>query len=193
MKWMVSLYDKMLEWSHHKHAARYLAAVSFVEASAFPIPPYFMLAPMALARPKKAYKFALIATIASVLGGVLGYFLGYLLFKPVILPMIHYFGYEAAYQRVLEMFQEHGFLALLILGITPMPYKLVAIGSGFLSVSLPLFILVSIFSRATKFFAVAFVVRTGGTKMENHLRLMIEKIGIFILGGFGLALLVYLR
>ena len=193
MRWMVKLYDRSLQWAQHKHAPRYLAAVSFVEASVFPIPPYFMLAPMVLARPNKAYYFALLATIASVFGGILGYSLGALIFKPVVLPLIEYFGYDLVYQNIIHMFQEHGLLALLLLGLTPLPFKLIAIGAGFLSISLPLFVMVSIFSRGLKFFVVAILIKAGGANMKQYLRLIIGKLGIVCIGVFGLALFVYLR
>lgn len=181
MRWLVKLYDKSLLWSQHVYAPRYLAAVSFVEASVFPIPPYFMLAPMALAKPSKAYYYALIATLASVLGGVLGYALGFWVFKPVALPIIDFMGYSDAYQRVMELFQQRGFLAVLIAGFTPLPFKLVAIGAGFVEVPLAAFLVASIFGRGVKFFAVALLVRVGGDKMAQHVRRLIEKLGLIFL------------
>lgn len=181
MRWLVKLYDKSLLWSQHVHAPRYLAAVSFVEASVFPIPPYFMLAPMAIAKPSKAYHYALIATLASVLGGVLGYMLGYWVFKPVALPIIDFMGYNATYQKVLELFQDKGFVAILIAGFTPLPFKLVAIGAGFVEVPLAAFFVASVFGRGLKFFAVALLVRVGGDKMAQRVRILIEKMGLIFL------------
>ena len=181
MRWLVRLYDKSLLWSQHAHAPRYLAAVSFVEASVFPIPPYFMLAPMALAKPSKAYYYALIATLASVLGGLLGYMLGYWVFKPVALPVIQFMGYSEAYQRVIELFQERGFFAILLAGFTPLPFKLVAIGAGFVEVPLASFFVASIFGRGVKFFAVALLIKVGGDKMAQRVRALIEKLGLICL------------
>jgi len=193
MQWLVRLYDQALVWAHHAHAPRYLFAVSFVEASVFPIPPYFMLAPMALAKPHKALNYALLATIASVCGGILGYVLGCLLFKPLAWPLITYFGYTAAYQNVIQIFQEHGYLALLLLGMSPIPYKFIAIGAGMLMLPIPAFVAVSLLSRGLKFFAVALVMRWGGVNMQQYLRLAVQKFGLVGLGIFGLAVYIYLR
>ncbi len=181
MRWLVKIYDKSLLWAQHVHAPRYLAAVSFVEASVFPIPPYFMLAPMAIAQPNKAYRYALIATLSSVFGGLVGYLLGYSVFKAIALPIIEMFGYTAAYERVLLLFQDRGFMAVLIAGFTPLPFKLVAIGAGFLELPLLAFFIASVFGRGLKFFAVAFVIKAGGAKMEQHIRTIIQKFGLVFL------------
>lgn len=190
---MVKLYDKALIWSQHKHAPRYLAAVSFVDSSFFPVPPFFMLAPMALAKPHKALKYALIATLASVFGGVLGYLLGYLLFKPLILPLVEYFGYLSAYHKVINMFNEHGVLALLLLGISPIPYKIIAVGSGFLQIPFHIFFITSFLSRGAKFFAVALLIKAGGSDMERMLRQGIEKLGALGLGILGILLFIFMK
>ncbi len=183
MKWLVRLYDRTLVWSQHRYAPHYLAAVSFVEASVFPIPPYFMLAPMSLARPHKAFNYALIATLASVFGGLLGYLLGYLVFNPLVLPLIDSFGYMSKYQHVNEMLQEHGFIAVLIAGFMPIPYKLIAIAAGFANLPIAGFFLASLAGRGVKFFAVALLIKAGGDRMEQHVRLMLEKLGwIFLVG-----------
>lgn len=181
MRWLVSLYDKSLIWSQHAHAPRYLAAVSFVEASVFPIPPYFMLAPMALARPNKAYIYALIATVSSVLGGLVGYLLGYLLFNSVALPIIEFMGYATAYQKALALFETRGFWAVLIAGFTPLPFKLVAIGAGFAEIPIMSFFIATIFGRGVKFFAIAVLIKSGGVKMEQLMRALIAKLGLILL------------
>lgn len=178
MQVLVKLYEKTLIWAKHRHAPRYLAAVCFVEASVFPIPPYFMLAPMALSKPDKAANYAIIATIFSVAGGILGYFLGALVFYPIVLPIIEYFGYEHYYNAITARFQENGFLAVLLSGFMPMPFKVVAIAAGFMQVPLALFVLASIFGRGAKFFAVAMLIRLGGDKMEQQIKQIISKVGI---------------
>lgn len=178
MKWLEQLYDRTIIWAQHRHAARYLAAVSFVEASVFPIPPYFMLAPMALSKPDRALRYALIATIASVLGGVVGYALGYYVFNPVVLPVIEYLGYTAKFSQVTVKFQEQGFWAILVAGFMPIPFKLVAIGAGLMRVPLGLFLLASIFGRGIKFYAVSGVIKFGGIKMEQRIRQLIRKLKV---------------
>jgi membrane protein YqaA with SNARE-associated domain len=190
MQWLLKLYDKTLVWSHHRHAARYLAAVSFVEASVFPIPPYFMLAPMALAKPDKAMNYALLATVASVCGGVLGYCLGYLLFHPVVLPILKLLGYTESYDLIAAHLQSKGFWAVLVAGFMPIPYKLVAIGAGVVEIPLLSFVTASIFGRALKFFAVAGLIKIGGQQMDQMVRRVIPKFSL-ILGSIFLALVAY--
>jgi len=182
MQWLVNLYDKTLVWSQHKYAPRYLAAVSFVESSVFPIPPYFMLAPMALAKPDKALRYAFIATTASVLGGLVGYLLGYLVFTPVVLPIIELMGYTESYALVTQRFQEQGFIAILLAGFMPIPFKLVAIGAGVMHVPLGEFFLASIFGRGIKFYLVSVLIKLGGAKMEQRFRQIIAKLGVVLLG-----------
>lgn len=180
MQFLVRLYDKTLIWSQHPAAPKYLAAVSFVEASVFPIPPYFMLAPMALARPDLALRFALIATVFSVLGGILGYALGYVLFNPVILPLLNFFGYIDAYNLVTAKFTAHSFWAVLVLGFMPIPYKIVAIAAGVMNVALLPFIAASIIGRGVKFYTVSLIVKFGGVKMEQYIRSIIAKAGLLV-------------
>lgn len=181
MKLLVKLYDKSLQWSQHPLAPRYLAAVCFVEASVFPIPPYVMLAPMALAKPERAQRYALIATLFSVLGGVLGYFLGKLLFTPLVLPVLEYFHYVEKYQQAVSQLQTYGFWAVLIAGFMPIPFKFIAISAGCLRIPLLPFLIGSLFGRGTKFFALALIIKFGGTKLEQKLRLALEKVGLVLL------------
>lgn len=181
MRSLVKLYDKALEWSAHPRAPQYLAAVSFVEASIFPIPPYVMLAPMALAKPQNALRYALIATICSVLGGVLGYILGMVLFEPLIMPLLENLNYVAKYQHVADTLQVKGFWAVLIAGFTPLPFKFMAIASGVMRIPLPAFICGALFGRAAKFYGMAAVIKFGGSKMEEKIRLLIEKLGIVLI------------
>ncbi len=191
MRWLVKLYDQTLIWSQHRHAPRYLAAVSFVEASVFPIPPYFMQAPMTLTKPHKAFVYALIATVASVSGGLLGYVLGWLVFKPVVVPVINALGYTDAYQDVIQLMQSLGFSAVMLAGFMPIPYKLVAIASGFVQINLVAFFLASCIGRGVKFFALALLIRIGGVKMEQHIRSLLEKFGLVCL--FLVSLIIGLR
>jgi len=190
MQWLVKLYDQTLIWSQHRHAPRYLAAVSFVEASIFPIPPYFMLAPMAIARPNRALRFALIATVASVLGGLVGYLLGYYVFNPLVLPIIKFFGYGESYLLVTQRLQESGFLAILIAGFMPVPFKIIAIGAGVMQVPVMEFLLASVFGRGLKFYLVAVLIKLGGTQMEYHIRRAIEKSGLILMAAVVLVLVL---
>lgn len=164
--WYKNIYAKTMLWSQHPHAGRYLALVSFIEASVFPIPPYFMLAPMTLARPERAIFYASLATVCSVLGGILGYWLGYFVFSPVVLPIIDFFGYAQKFGILTASLQSKGFWAVLIAGFTPVPFKLVAVGSGLMHIQLGVFLCASVLGRGVKFFAVVLLIKLFGIKFN---------------------------
>lgn len=173
------IYDKMLSWARHPKAVKFLAVVSFAESSFFPIPPDVMLAPMSLAKPKKAYKYALITTISSVLGGILGYFIGYMLYEPVVVPIFEYLNMMDKLPVIENLFETYGGLAILIAGsITPVPYKLVTITTGAFGVNFTLFVLLSILARGVRFFLVSSAMYMGGERMEGWIRSNINVISI---------------
>lgn len=171
------LYDKVLSWSQHRNAPTILAGLSFTESVVFPIPPDVMLAPMAMTQPKKAWRFALITTIASVIGGVAGYWLGYFLFEPVVLPLVEWAGYQEKLARVTSWFQLYGFWIIFIAGFSPLPYKLFTVTGGMLSVAFIPFVLGSLISRGLRFFLVAWLLKTGGPTMAVKLRTYVDRIG----------------
>ncbi|MFN2427842.1 MAG: YqaA family protein, partial [Candidatus Binatia bacterium] len=129
MKIFSVLYDRVLHLSAHRHAERYLAGVSFAESSFFPIPPDVLLAPMALARPARWWKLALITTIASVLGGIFGYVIGYTALQAVT-PLLHRFDYWHHFETARDWFARYGFWAIFVAGFTPIPYKVFTIAAG---------------------------------------------------------------
>ena len=176
MKIFSALYDRVLRWSAHPHAPRYLGGLSFAESSFFPIPPDVMLAPMTLAKPEKAHDYAALTTIASVLGGVLGWLIGFFAIE-MVEPLIEQIGYMDKYQRVVEWFAEWGFWAILIAGFSPIPYKLFTIAGGALGIGLLPFILASFIGRGARFYLVAFAVAWGGPKVAGHLREYVDRIG----------------
>src|SRR3989338_4922377 len=120
MKLFSRLYNKMIVWSKHPHAPFYLGTLSFAESSFFPIPPDVMLAPMALAKPDKAWQYATVTTVTSVLGGLFGYFLGFCFFS-LVYQIITYFGYQTAYQTVERWFTEWGFWIMFFAGFAFIP------------------------------------------------------------------------
>lgn len=190
MKALVYLYDKTLEWAKHKHAPRILAGVCVAESTCFPVPPDVMLAPMVISRPDKAYWYAFLATLFSVLGGILGYFLGRYAFQPFITPMFEFFGYAETYTKALEWFKVWGLWAVLFAGFTPIPYKLFTIGAGVLQFPLGLFVLGSIIGRAARFFLVCALLKIGGEKTETIIRKIVDRVGWLMVGGV-LAFVVY--
>jgi membrane protein YqaA with SNARE-associated domain len=173
MKIFAHLYEKLMKWSRHPHAVWYLGAVSFAESSFFPIPPDFMLAPMALSQPTRAWRFALITTITSILGAILGYSLGYLFFT-LIHPLIIHLGYEPAYQKAVLWFNHWGFLAVFLVNFTPFPYKIFTIAAGALAMPILPFVFASFCGRGIRFFTVATLMRLGGKKLEHFLLRHIE-------------------
>ena len=125
-----TLYNRVLALAASPRAPLWLAVISFTESSFFPIPPDALLVPMALARPDRAWRLALICTIASVLGGIFGYFIGYALFDVLATPLLRAYHYEAAFARFKDTYAEWGLWVILVKGMTPIPYKIVTIASG---------------------------------------------------------------
>ena len=175
------MYETCLKWAKHKYAVYYLGVMSFFESIIFPIPVDVMLAPMCLARLEKAWHYAFVATITSVLGGVLGYFLGVFLGQSVVEPLLVEWGFGEAYQTTKIWFQDYGVMMVFVAGFAPIPYKIFTVSAGALSLSplgdLTPFIIASIFGRAGRFYLVAYLLRLGGEKMEKKLHQYIDYIG----------------
>jgi len=176
MKIFSGLYERMLIWSRHQHAPRYLAGLSFAESSFFPIPVDVMLAPMVLSQPAKAWKFALLTTVFSVMGGIAGYFIGYFAIESIT-PWLLEHGYAATLEKSKQWFAEYGVWAVFAAGFSPIPYKIFTITAGALSLFLPGFVIASIVGRGARFFLVAGLVKAGGEKMEHQLRKHVELLG----------------
>jgi len=176
MKLFSPIYEKVLSWSRHQHAPRYLAALSFSESSFFPIPPDVMLAPMVLANPHKAWNLALLTTITSVLGGVLGYLIGMFSFE-MVEPILHDAGYYPKYLQAKSWFDEWGFWAVFLAGFSPIPYKVFTITAGVISMAFLPFVVASAIGRGARFFLVAALLSWGGKEMEDTLRKYIDIIG----------------
>lgn len=172
-----ALYDWTLRWAKHKLAPYYLALLSFTESVIFPIPPDVLLAPMVLAKPEKAWTFATITTVASVLGGVLGYVLGSLMFEPWIQPIITELGYQHRFDLVMEWFMEWGIWVVFLAGFSPVPYKLFTVSAGLLHMAFIPFLIASAIGRGLRFFIVAGLIQWGGAAMEHNLRLWADRIG----------------
>lgn len=171
------LYEKVLNWSHHRHAPYYLAGVSFAESSFFPIPPDVMLIPMVMSKPHKAWDFAAITTISSILGGILGYLMGYFAFEWLGQPIIQAFGYEEQYQTLVSWFSKYGFIAVVLAGFTPIPYKLFTLAAGATQMALFPFIVGSIVGRGLRFYLVAALIRYLGKRLEPVIVRYIDAIG----------------
>lgn len=183
-----SLYARTLALAASPRAAWWLAAVAFAEASCFPIPPDALLIPMALARPREAWRFAAICTLASVLGGALGYFIGYAVFDQLAQPLIRLYGYSERFAAFQALYAQYGLWVILIKGLTPIPYKIVTIASGAAHFDFWVFMAASIATRGLRFFLVAALLRVFGRPVrdfiERRLALVTGALAAGVVGGF---------
>jgi membrane protein YqaA with SNARE-associated domain len=190
-----TLYARVKALAESRHAEASLAAVAFAESSFFPIPPDVLLAPMALARPERAWRFALVATAASVLGGVLGYAIGALLYDTIGLWLVNLYGYGAKMAALRATYAEWGWLVILVKGATPIPYKLVTITSGLLGYNFPLFVALSLVTRGARFFLVAGALNLFGEPLRRAMeRNFAAALGAFValvVAGFVIAVKVF--
>ncbi|MBU3021144.1 YqaA family protein [Aestuariibacter sp. A3R04] len=177
MKLFQPCYDLALRWARHRHASRYLVGLSFAESMFFPIPPDVMLAPMSMSQPHKAWFFATLTTIASVLGGIAGFALGYFAFEMWIEPLVVSAGYEQKLNTTMGWFEQYGVWVVFLAGFSPIPYKVFTISAGVLNMALLPFIVASAIGRGARFFLVAALMRWGGKAMETKLREYVEILG----------------
>ncbi len=176
MKLFAPLYDRVLKWSRHQHAERYLAVLSFAESSFFPIPVDVMLAPMCLAERKKAWRYATIATVFSVLGGLAGYAIGVVGFD-LIEPWLRESHYWSAYETSTDWFNRYGVWVIFVAGFSPIPYKVFTIAAGVAALNPLLFFVASVVGRGARFFLVASLIVWGGDRLEDTLQKHVERIG----------------
>lgn len=181
------MYDWCIAAADKPYALWLMGAVSFAESSFFPIPPDVMLIPMSLARPQKAWLYALVCTVTSVAGGVVGYAIGALLYDSVGQWLINLYGYGDKVEAFRASYAEYGAWIILLKGLTPIPYKLVTITSGFANYNLLLFVIFSIIARGGRFFIVAILLNRYGTwireVIEKRLGLWVAiAAGVLVLG-----------
>src|ERR1700760_1358119 len=172
------IYDWCIDAAHKPYALWIMAAVAFAESSFFPVPPDVMLIPMSLAQPQRAWLYALVCTAASVLGGLLGYAIGALLYDSIGHWLIQFYGLGGKVESFRAGYAEYGAWIILLKGLTPIPYKLVTITSGFANYNIVLFVLLSIVARGGRFFIVAILLNRYG----EWIRIRIEKhLGLWVL------------
>jgi membrane protein YqaA with SNARE-associated domain len=180
------LYDWCIGAAHKPHAMWMMGAVSFVESSFFPVPPDVMLIPMALARPERAYVMAAWCTATSVAGGILGYAIGALLYDSVGAWLIQLYGYGDKVETFRAAYAQWGAWIILLKGLTPIPYKIVTITSGFAGYNFGLFIVFSIIARATRFFLLAFLLHRYGERARHIIE---KRLGLWVLLGAGVVVI----
>jgi membrane protein YqaA with SNARE-associated domain len=177
MKLFEGLYNSVIRAASSPKAPVVLSLLSFVESFILPFPPPdVMLAPMSLARPKRALYFATLTLIASLVGGVIGYLIGAYGFD-LVAPYIQKWGYQAVFDRAVEWFKVWGFWAVLVAGFSPVPYKIFTISAGLLSLAFVPFMLASLIGRGVRFYLVALILAHFGPSIEKRLMRYIEYIG----------------
>ncbi|PJI91825.1 membrane protein YqaA with SNARE-associated domain [Yoonia maricola] len=184
------LYDWTISLAQSPHALWALAIVSFVESSFFPIPPDVLMIPMIIARPSRAFVIAGIATLASVAGALLGYYIGAALMETVGQPILEIYGKADSFEEMSAVFNEYGAWAVVVAGVTFLPFKVITIASGVTGLPLSVFIVSSIFARALRFFLVAALLWKFGAPIrdfiEKRLGLMFILFCVLLIGGFAM-------
>jgi membrane protein YqaA with SNARE-associated domain len=180
------LYNWTLSLAERPAALWWLAAIAFVESSIFPIPPDALIIPMVLAVRQRAWLIAGVCTVASVLGALAGYSLGFFAFDAIGQPLISFYGYEEQFERFREGFVEWGVWAVAFFGLTPFPFKVITITSGFVHLDVVSFVLASIVSRGIRFFLVAGLLWKFGDPIREFIEKRLEWV---VLGACGLIVL----
>ncbi len=180
--------SRLLKLARGKHAYPALAFIAFIESSIFPIPPDVMIIPMVLAERKKAWLIAGIATIASVAGGLLGYIIGAFAWDSIGQPLLELYGKQDSFETFRVWFEKYGFMAVFGAGLTPFPYKVITIASGFSHINLAVFMIASIIARGGRFFLVAALLRVLGDRaqelIERHFAVLVTAIFAAVIVGF---------
>ncbi|MEM7224870.1 MAG: YqaA family protein [Pseudomonadota bacterium] len=182
------LYDWTMALAGHRHAMWALAAVAFAESSFFPIPPDVLIIPMVLAAREKAWRIALVATLASAAGGLAGYAIGAGLYESVGQAIIQFYGLATKYQEFSHLYNEWGAWIVAAAGFTPIPYKVFTIASGATGLDIWVFTIASVLSRGARFFLVAALLWQFGPPIrdfiERHLPILTAAFFVFLFGGF---------
>jgi membrane protein YqaA with SNARE-associated domain len=183
------IYDWCIDAAHKPYALWILGIVSFAESSFFPVPPDVMLIPMSLARPQKAWLYAGICTLTSVAGGVVGYLIGALLYDSVGHWLIQFYGYGDKVEAFRAGYAEYGAWIILLKGLTPIPYKLVTITSGFANYNIWMFIGLSLIARGGRFFIVAILLNRYGVWIRETIE---KRLGLWVALGVGVLVLGFI-
>tara|TARA_B100002003_G_scaffold247648_1_gene279626 strand:- start:611 stop:1216 length:606 start_codon:yes stop_codon:yes gene_type:complete len=176
-----TLYLKSINLAGHKNSKFFLGFISFIESFIFPIPPDVIIIPMTIAKKQQWIKIALIATVGSILGACLGYFIGYVFFNEVGIKIFEFYGVDPSFWKN-KISSEGGVFAwitlLAIAGFSPVPFKLLTISSGFVHFNLAYFIIVSLLTRGSRFFFIAFLIGNFGPTMKLLIKKKLIKISI---------------
>ena len=181
MRFLHLLYDWTMQLANNPRAIWLLGFVSFIEAIFFPIPPDVLLIPMILANIKRAWLYAFVTTITSVIGGLVGYAIGYLAYEQIAEPLLLSLGKQAAMNLFSSSINENGFLIVLTAGISPIPFKVVSVMSGFTQMPVFVFLLSALLGRATRFFIVATLLKYYGEAIKNFIETYLGWLFLFFI------------
>jgi membrane protein YqaA with SNARE-associated domain len=188
------LYDWTLRLAGHRHAIPSMAAISFAESSFFPIPPDVMIVPMILARREQAWLIATVCTISSVAGGALGYAIGYFLYDTLGQWLMNFYGMSDGIEQFRAWYDKYGAAIILVKGLTPIPFKLVTIASGFAAFNFPLFMACALITRGARFFIIAALLKRFGQPIQDFIERRLTLVGLLFLAalaaGFAVIALV---
>jgi membrane protein YqaA with SNARE-associated domain len=191
MSLLLNLYNYIIRLASNAKAKYYLFILSFSESSFFPIPPDVMLLPMCMANHSRAWYFALITTVGSVLGGIFGYFIGSYSFD-FIEPFLNNWGYIDSYLIAVQWFEDWGFWAVFIAGFSPIPYKVFTIAAGATYMPLIPFVIASVIGRGARFYLIALLVKVFGNQADIFIKRYIDRIGWGLVIIVALLILMYL-
>jgi len=166
MRLLRKTYDWVLRWSATKHALPALAILAFAESSFFPIPPDVLLIAMAVAVPLKAFRFAAVCSVASVLGGMFGYLLGWQFMDLIGTRIVEFYHFQEQFDKIGSWYEEYNAWAVAVAGFTPLPYKVFTIAAGAFQINFPVFVLASLVSRSARFFIVAALIYKFGAPVK---------------------------
>jgi len=188
VNWLRKLYDWVLTWAETRYAVPALFLLAFSESSFFPIPPDVLLIALAISIPSRAFHYALICAIGSVLGGMLGYLIGYQFMEAVGNKIVQFYGFDAQWAYVGELYNEYAAWAVGIAGFTPIPYKVFTIAGGAFKIDFPVFVLVSALSRTARFFLVGGLIYFFGPSIrsfiDKYFNILAIMFVILLIGGF---------
>lgn len=188
MQIVKKVYDWVLAWADTPYAPYALFLLAFTESSFFPIPPDVLLITMAISLPLKAFRFALICSVGSVLGGIFGYGIGVFFMDSVGMGIIEWYGVTAKYEQIEKLYQDYDAVAVFLAGFTPIPYKVFTIAAGAFNLNFAVFVLASLISRSARFFILAFLIHKYGAGIkifiEKYFNILTIVFTVIIIGGF---------
>jgi len=188
MRFLRKTYDWILHWSTTKYALPALAILAFAESSFFPIPPDVLLIAMTVAVPMKAFRYAAVCSVASVLGGMFGYFLGWQFMDLVGTPIVEFYHFQEQFAKIGSWYEEYNAWAVGAAGFTPLPYKVFTLAAGAFEINFPVFVLASLVSRSARFFIVAGLIYKFGAPIkvfiEKYFNLLSIVFLVLLIAGF---------